>query len=475
MKKLLGNGNGFNIMRRLYHYRPACFLRDDFLCYNKRMERDIPALLEKSIDGLHLELLHLLAHQSTAVQMPMYLVGGVVRDIFLGKAINDFDLVVEGDTSALAEFIVKKYGGKILVHSRFGTAKWVLNESAFKRLSFPISNFPEFDVSFDLVTARSETYSYPGALPNVEPSTIDADLRRRDFSINAMALRLDGQHFGELLDPMDGEADLESGLIRVLHPASFIDDPTRMYRAIRYATRYGFQISEDTLTLIPEARDLVEQLSAQRIRHELELILEEENAASMLEWLNQLDLLKPIHPHLTFDETARARLANLHKFRDLQRISPWNIDRWDGTRHVLGWLLWLMPLSHQKIGELNLRLQFTADLLGSLFAASWIFADLDKFASLKPSQCVERLSPYSLDAIEAVYFAARDEKTRDVFFKYLSEWRHVKPNFTGDDLIERGLEPGPKIGKILRRLRAAWLDGEITSREQESNLLNELL
>ena len=475
MKKLLGNGNGFNIMRRLYHYRPACFLRDDFLCYNKRMERDIPALLEKSIDGLHLELLHLLAHQSTAVQMPMYLVGGVVRDIFLGKAINDFDLVVEGDTSALAEFIVKKYGGKILVHSRFGTAKWVLNESAFKRLSFPISNFPEFDVSFDLVTARSETYSYPGALPNVEPSTIDADLRRRDFSINAMALRLDGQHFGELLDPMDGEADLESGLIRVLHPASFIDDPTRMYRAIRYATRYGFQISEDTLTLIPEARDLVEQLSAQRIRHELELILEEENAASMLEWLNQLDLLKPIHSHLTFDQTARARLANLHKFRDLQRISPWNIDRWDGTRHVLGWLLWLMPLSHQKIGELNLRLQFTADLLGSLFAASWIFADLDKFASLKPSQCVERLSPYSLDAIEAVYFAARDEKTRDVFFKYLSEWRHVKPNFTGDDLIERGLEPGPKIGKILRRLRAAWLDGEITSREQESNLLNELL
>ena len=119
-------------------------------------------LLEKSVDGLHLELLHLLAHQSTAVQMPMYLVGGVVRDIFLGKAINDFDLVVEGDTSALAEFIVKKYGGKILVHSRFGTAKWILNESAFKRLNFPISNFPDFDVSFDLVTARSETYSQPG-------------------------------------------------------------------------------------------------------------------------------------------------------------------------------------------------------------------------------------------------------------------------------------------------------------------------
>ena len=463
---MLGNGNGFNMMNAIIH---------DFLCYNKRMERDIPALLEKSVDGLHLELLHLLAHQSTAVQMPIYLVGGVVRDIFLGKAINDFDLVVEGDTSALAEFIVKKYGGKILVHSRFGTAKWVLNESAFKRLNFPISNFPEFDVSFDLVTARSETYLQPGALPNVEPSNIDADLRRRDFSINAMAIRLDGQHFGELLDPLGGEADLESGLIRVLHLTSFIDDPTRMYRAIRYAARYGFQIAEDTLSLIPEARGLVQELSAQRIRHEMELILEEENAASMLEWLNQLDLLKPIHPHLTFDESASARLANLDKFRDLQRISPWNIDRWDGTRHILGWLLWLMPLSHQQIGALNLRLQFTADLLGSLFAASWIFADLSKFASLKPSQCVERLGPYSLDAIEAVYFAARDEKTRDVFFKYLSEWRHVKPHLTGDDLKERGLEPGPKIGKILRRLRAAWLDGELKTKEEEIILLNDLL
>ena len=143
-----GDGNGFSMINAIIH---------DFLCYNKRMERDIPPLIEKSVDSLHLELLHLLAHQASAVEMPLYLVGGVVRDILLGRAINDFDLVVEGDTSVLAEFIVKKYGGKILVHSRFGTAKWILNESAFKRLNFPVSRFPDFDVSFDLVTARSET------------------------------------------------------------------------------------------------------------------------------------------------------------------------------------------------------------------------------------------------------------------------------------------------------------------------------
>ena len=139
----------------------------------------------------------------------------------------------------------------------------------------------------------------------MEPSNIDADLRRRDFSINAMALRLDGQHFGELLDPMGGEADLESGLIRVLHPTSFIDDPTRMYRAIRYASALWIPNFRGYAGAHPGSAWPGGELSAQRIRHELELILEEENAASMLEWLNQLDLLKPIHPHLTFDEACQ--------------------------------------------------------------------------------------------------------------------------------------------------------------------------
>jgi len=166
---------------------------------------------------------------------------------------------------------------------------------------------------------------------------------------------------------------------------------------------------------------------------------------------------------------------NVRAFRDLQRISPWNIDKGDGNKHILGWILWLMPLSHGQIESLNSRLQFTADLLGSLIAASSIFADVSSFAGLKPSQCVERLKPYPLDAIEAVYFVARDEKAREVFFKYLSEWRHVKPHTTGDDLKMHGLEPGPKYAEMLRRLRATWLDGEVGTEEEEINLLNNLL
>lgn len=439
------------------------------------MEQDHSATLEKSLDGLHLELLHLFAHQAAALQMPLYLAGGVVRDLFLSRTINDFDLVVEGDITAFAESILKKYGGKILVHSRFGTAKWILNESTFKRLDFPVSRFPDFELSFDLVSARSETYSQPGALPTVERSTIDDDLRRRDFTINAMALRLDGQHYGKLLDPLGGAADLEHETIRVIHPKSFIDDPTRIYRAVRYEGRYGFQIADETLTLIPDARSIIAELSAERIRHELDLILAEPNTATMLARLAELDLLQPIHPALFYGEAASARLANIGSFRALRRISPWNLDRGEANKHILGWLLWLMSLSHNDIGSLNVRMQFTSDFLASLFAASTMFSNQSSFADIKPSQCAEKLGLYPLNAVEAVYFVAQDEKIKDIFFKYLSEWRHVKPHITGDDLKERGLEPGPRYGEILRRLRAAWLDGEITSKDQESNLLNELL
>ena len=439
------------------------------------MERDHSTLLENSLDGLHLELLHLFAHQAAALQIPLYLVGGVVRDLILGRTIQDFDFVVEGDIADFAESILKKYGGKILVHSRFGTAKWILNESTFKRLDFPVSRFPDFELSFDLVSARSETYTQPGALPTVERSTIDDDLRRRDFTVNAMALRLDGNHYGKLLDPLGGEEDLERGTIRVLHPKSFIDDPTRIYRAVRYEGRYGFQIDDVTLSLIPDAKPIIAELSAERIRHELDLILAEPNAASMLKRLAELDLLKAIHPTLFFDEPARARLANIQSFRALRRISPWNLDRGEGNKNVLGWLLWLMPLSHNDIGSLNVRLQFTSDFLASLFAASTMFSTLSSFVEIKPSQFVERVGLYPLNAVEAVYFIAHDEKLKDIFFKYLSEWRHVKPYITGDDLKEYGLEPGPKYGEILRRLRAGWLDGEINSKEQELKLLNELL
>jgi tRNA nucleotidyltransferase (CCA-adding enzyme) len=229
-------------------------------------------LLEKSLDTTQLKLLHLVRDNATQRGSPLYIVGGSVRDLLLGRRLNDFDLIVEGDAIALARSLASQYGGAVTVHTKFGTAKWFL----------PKNWKPDTEAhdALDLISARSETYKYPAALPTVKLGSIADDLHRRDFTINALAVRLDGPHFGALRDDLNGAEDLRKGMVRVLHPRSFIDDPTRLYRAVRYEGRYGFKIAEDTLSLIPEARPFVEKLSALRIRHELDLILEEPKAAS---------------------------------------------------------------------------------------------------------------------------------------------------------------------------------------------------
>ena len=251
------------------------------------MEKKYSDLLETSLDKARLDLIRRVAEEATGGGLPLYMVGGSVRDLVLGRPINDFDIIVEGDAIALARSLSRKHGGGVTAHTKFGTAKWFL----------PGDLKNDHD-TLDLISARSETYRHPAALPTVQFGTIEDDLRRRDFTINAMAIRLDGVHFGELRDDLHGMDDLQKNVIRVLHSRSFIDDPTRMYRAVRYEVRYGFSIAEETLALIPEARTLVEKLSPQRIRHELDLILDESQAVSMLKRLDELDLLTCIHPGL---------------------------------------------------------------------------------------------------------------------------------------------------------------------------------
>lgn len=427
---------------------------------------NLKSQLEASLSPSQLRLIHLIADDAAQSGFPLYIIGGSVRDLILGSAIQDLDLTVEGDAIALARALAKRHGGRVTAHSKFGTAKWFL----------PKDLQTESSETLDLISARSETYKHPAALPTVMPGSMDDDIRRRDFTINTLAIRLDGAHFGELRDDLGGMDDLKQGIVRVLHAKSFIDDPTRMYRAVRYAERYGFKIAEETLALIPAARPLIEKLSAQRIRHELDLILEEWNAAAMLARLAELNLLQPIHPALTFDESMRQRLTNLHTYRSLQHLSPWNITKGEQMRASdLGWLLWLMSLSQEQVSALNDRLHFTADLLAALFAASKMYAVQSSFVGLKPSQCVERLEAYPLAAVEAVGYAAKDPRVKECFDEYISKWRYIKPHINGDDLKALGVEPGPRYAVLLRRLRNAWLDGEVKTKEEEKALLQTLL
>jgi tRNA nucleotidyltransferase (CCA-adding enzyme) len=412
--------------------------------------RNLSELIERSLSRDRPDLLHVLADEAEARHMPLYMVGGSVRDLVLGRRLNDFDLTVEGDAIALARSLASKHGGGVTAHKKFGTAKWFLPEKLKT----------DHD-TLDLISARSETYKHPAALPTVKLGSLVDDLHRRDFTINALAIRLDGSHFGELRDDLNGAEDLEKGIVRVLHPRSFIDDPTRMYRAVRYEGRYGFKIAKDTLTLIAEARPFVEKLSAQRIRHELDLILEEPNAVAMLKRLDELDLLSIVHP----------ALANFNQ-SDLATVKSENAVLQNRNSR---WILWLMHLPGQDIEFLNERLHFSADLLKILHSAALLNANLTAVVGLRPSKVVEFLESYSIKALEVLSSAVQDKEIKNILMKYLSEWWHVKPKTTGHDLKKRGIPPGPKYAETLRRLRAAWLDGEVKNEEEEQTLLNKLI
>ena len=395
-------------------------------------------------------LLSNIASQAASLNMPCYVVGGFVRDLLLGKPINDLDIIVEGDAIKLGKKLVEVYGGKLTPHFKFHTAIWHLPE-----------NFNLQPATLDLITARKETYEKPGALPTVTPSKIEDDLRRRDFTINAMAIRLDGEAFGEIHDPLEGQADLKQRVIRVLHPQSFIDDPTRIFRAIRYEVRYGFSMDAMTLDLVnSEALKILHSLSGERLRHELDLFFDEDQAVEMIWRAGGLGLLHSIHPKMPEFTQEYVEFLEMDMTLDVQ-----------ADRQTTGFILWFMSLSEEDVILLSNRLSFTNELTLAVWAGAQLKRGLPHLIDLKPSEWVYTLEKLPLLSIYAVYLVSGE----NALLSYISIWRHVKPHTTGNDLKELGLPAGPRFGEILLRLRSAWLDGEVSNESQEKELLTKLL
>ena len=413
--------------------------------------------LEKTLLPGQLALLRIVAGAAAARHLPLYLVGGFVRDMLLGIPGADFDLVVEGDAISFARELAAQYGGRMTAHVRFGTAQW-----------FPVGPGGQ---PLDLTSTRSETYKHTAALPTVRSGLLKDDLVRRDFTINTLALRLDGDHWGKLRDDLGGLDDLKRGQVRVLHAGSFRDDPTRLFRAVRYEQRYGFRIVPETLSLMPEARPLIAMLSAQRIRRELDLVLEEQNCVSMLCRLSDLNLLQPVHPALTWNATIRDRFQ---KGSRLLAESPAKFNP-PLNKNFLGWHFWLIGAAADELEGLEQRLHFHADLFRSLSAASALSADLHSMTGLKPSRWVTRLENLPFTAVQAVFLTAPAGMARQNLDKYIQTWRHIKPKTNGHDLIKQGLPPGPRFQQVLGRLRAAWLDGEVKTETDEMELLDGLI
>jgi len=381
----------------------------------------------------------------------------------------DLDLVIEGNAITLARHLQKQNGGRVRSHSRFGTAKWILDQP------IPFNAPPAGDdvtlASLDFVTARTEFYRHPSALPEVEQSSIRQDLHRRDFTINTLALRLTPDHFGELLDFYGGQSDLEARRICVLHSLSFVEDPTRMLRAARLMARLNFELEERTAELLDDALDLLDRVSGERVMNELELVFRERHPELALQKLDELGILAAIHPSLMVDTWLIKHLETLHTSLD---DTPW-CNIMPDTIHYLGLLAFSLAWDELDtlIERLNLRVR-QRNVLRQVYT---IKRNASKIAKAKQaSELYHLLEATSDDARLLAWLALDSESARQQIVRFQNELRDVSPLIDGNYLkAEMNLHPGPLFKTIIDSLRDARLDGLVTSLDDERAMVEQIL
>ncbi len=380
---------------------------------------------------------------------PVYLVGGMPRDLLLGRPSEDLDLVVEGDGLEFAEALVQEVGGRTHPHPPFLTS--VVTLPSGHRI--------------DVASARTEFYRTPAALPEVETSLIRQDLYRRDFTINALAVALSGDSFGQLLDFFGGRRDLERGEIRVLHSLSFIDDPTRAIRASRYARRLGFAVAADTQHLIATAigEGVFDRLSGQRFRHELDLLLRESHPAESMAMLAELGLLVVLDPDLEWNPEVHSRLMDveaLAAWYGLQQLGP----EPEPLKLYLGGLAaWTGGDGPRRLAErLGLAGRLKADFVE---LGSWIDSLASAIEKQSPISALAGLLDRSGPEPALLAMARQTGERRHVLAEALQRTARLELPVTGRDLMAAGLPPGPHIGLGLRAAREALLDGSATPAE----------
>jgi tRNA nucleotidyltransferase (CCA-adding enzyme) len=382
----------------------------------------------------------------------VYLVGGTIRDVLLGEESFDVDIAVEGDAIAFAYALADALGGRATPHQKFGTA--VVQYGGGGRV--------------DVVTTRTEFYDAPGALPSVERAAIREDLYRRDYTINAMAASLGAADFGRLVDPYGGRADLEAGVLRVLHNLSFIDDPTRIFRGIRYEARHGFRLEEHTTRLLRGCIEmgLVGDLSSSRLRDELVALLEDPGAANGIRRLGELGADRAIHPHVRGDEAAAALFSRTVALRDelAVEIPIWRIGIAALAQHMTS------GEAYDWLDRLALRRRDADRIVGAVSVAPRIVERVRTEAP-DPAQVVALADVYAPDA-PLFALALEDRPELRAYFERL---RDVRLEIGGADLIALGLSESPRIGEVLGELRRRKLNGELEGRDAELAAARELV
>lgn len=401
-------------------------------------------------------------------QTPVYVVGGFVRDLLLKTPNHDIDLVVEGDGIGFARAFAGVLGGRVRVHKKFLTSVVI----------FPGAGGKEERV--DVATARLEYYESPAALPTVEHSSIKMDLYRRDFTINALAIRLDCEPMGEIVDFFGGQKDIRDRVIRVLHTLSFVEDPTRCLRAVRFEQRYHFRIGPATEKLIKNdvSLKLLDKLSPSRLFNEFEHICAEETAILCIRRLHELGILQAIHPQLSINPDRKEMLIRTAKVMAWYRLLY--IDE-----EMRPWLVYFLVLCSSLTYAVTLEVfrrlgippALKNEVLGCREKARSLRSSLKRLTAtpgFRVSALCAMLRPLPVEFVLYLMADMEVPETRRALSRYITVWRAEKPGVDGSDLKKLGLAPGPAYGVILQRLLEAKLDGTAASPEEQLALAREL-
>ena len=417
-------------------------------------ERSVAKFLKERLSEEIIELLINVGRVADSLGYNAYAVGGFVRDIFLYQENFDIDVVIEGDGIKFARALAASLGGRIRPHEAFRTAVVILPNGQ----------------KIDVATTRLEYYKSPGALPTVETGSIKLDLYRRDFTINTLAIKLNPERFGTLIDFFGAQKDLKQKAIRVLHNLSFVEDPTRVFRAVRFEQRFGFKIGKLTLGLIENAvkMDFFRELSGRRLFSELRQILEEEKPVMALQRLNEYNLLKVIHPKIVYDSALEALLHSVEK------VLTWHnllfLD--EPCKAWMVYLLALMESIEKGDGDalcdrLQLIQRHRKVLIQEKTKAEESMKWMASQETLKNSDVYRKLHPFHTETLLYMMASTTRESIKRAISNYITRLRSTTTFLNGNDLKEMDFKPGPLFREILDSLLDARLNGEVKTRLNE--------
>jgi tRNA nucleotidyltransferase (CCA-adding enzyme) len=389
-----------------------------------------------------------------------YVVGGFARDIFLRRENLDIDVVIEGDGIEFAKKVASKNKGRVRVHRKFGTA---------------VITFPD-GFKVDVASARLEYYDSPAALPQVEMSSIKLDLYRRDFTINTLAIRLNPSFFGELIDFFGARKDIKEKTIRVIHNLSFVEDPTRILRAIRFEKRFGFRIGKLTLSLIENAvkMNFLDRLDGRRLLTELILMLQEEDAISNIKRMHELNILPFIHPGISFDDTTGVLMGNISEVINWHELSflEETCERWKvyffGLINGLKKNEVLSLCTHLSMNEKEQK-----EVVRNREYVKKALVNIAGQHRLSNSKLYHLLKPLSVESLLFLMAKVTRKDTKKAVSTFLTQLKHTRIKTTGEDLKKLGLSPGKLYKSIMDKLLEAKLDGKTRGKREEIAFVKE--